>query len=214
MTCECTQVSAQTQQERDTLRIALALNALMFVVGLSAGLWAQSTGLIADSFDMLADASAYALALLAVTRGALFKQNAARWSGWLLLILGAGIVGDVIRRGLWGSEPQGLVMMTFSVVSLIVNVYVLNLLDRFRHGEVHLRATWVFTRMDVIANLGVFVSGAIVLLTQLRYADLLIGLIIGLYVMKEARDILRDAAQAKCASDPEELPTADESAQP
>lgn len=59
----------------------------MFVIGMAAGLWAQSTGLIADSLDMLADTAAYALALLAVTRGLAFKRDAARWSGWLLLIL-------------------------------------------------------------------------------------------------------------------------------
>lgn len=200
MACECAQVSAQTQQERTTLRIALVLNAAMFVIGMAAGLWAQSTGLIADSLDMLADASAYALALLAVTRGLDFKRNAARWSGWLLLILGAGIILDVTRRTLLGSEPQGDIMMLFSVISLVVNVIVLNLLSRFRHGEVHLRTTWVFTRMDVLANLGVFASGLVVSLTHLRYADLVIGLIIGLYVMKEARDILRDAAQVPCAN--------------
>jgi len=172
----------------------------MFVIGMAAGLWEQSTGLIADSLDMLADASAYALALLAVTRGLDFKRNAARWNGWLLLILGAGIILDVTRRTLLGSEPQGDIMMLFSVISLVVNVIVLNLLSRFRHGEVHLRTTWVFTRMDVLANLGVFASGLVVSLTHLRYADLVIGLIIGLYVMKEARDILRDATQAPCAN--------------
>lgn len=90
-------------------------------------------------------------------------------------------------------------MMLFSVISLVVNVIVTNLLSRFRHGEVHLRTTWVFTRMDVLANVGVFASGLVVSLTHLRYADLVIGLIIGLYVMKEARNILRDAAQAPCA---------------
>lgn len=202
MACECTQVSVQTQQERSTLRIALVLNAMMFVIGLAAGLWAESTGLIADSLDMLADASAYTLALLAVTRGIAFKKNAARWSGTLLLILGAGIIFDVVRRGVFGSEPEGLIMMAFSTISLIVNVIVLNLLGKFRNGEVHLRATWVFTRMDVLANIAVFVSGGIVMLTHLRYADLVIGLTIGLYVMKEARDILRDAAatQTSCAN--------------
>lgn len=193
MACECKQASAKTEQERATLRIALALNATMFVVGMAAGLWAQSTALTADALDMLADASSYALALLAVTRSPAFKRNAARWSGSVLLILGAGIVFDVVRRGLFGSEPQGLAMMVFSVASLVVNVTVLRMLGKFRHGEVHLRATWKFTRVDVLANLGVFASGLAVWLTGLRMADLLVGLAIGLYVAKEAFEILREA---------------------
>jgi cation diffusion facilitator family transporter len=190
----------QTEAERATLRVALALNATMFVVGMAAGLWAQSSGLMADALDMLADASAYALALLAVRRGALFKRNAARWSGSLLLILGAGIVLHVAWRGLYGSEPLGPVMMVFSAASLVVNVTVLRMLDKFRHGEVHLRATWIFTRVDVIANLAVFASGLLVWLTGLRAADLLVGFAIGLYVAKEALEILREARQAPCTS--------------
>lgn len=193
MTCECTKVEAKTEKEQTTLKIALALNATMFVVGMTAGWWAQSTGLIADALDMLADASAYALALLAVTRGELFKRNSARWSGSLLLILGAGIIFDVGRRGLFGSEPEGIVIMIFSTASLVVNVTVLRMLNKFRHSEVHLRATWIFTRVDVLANLGVFASGLIVLATDQRIADLAVGLAIGVYVVKEAFGILREA---------------------
>jgi cation diffusion facilitator family transporter len=196
MACECTRQSAKTDAERKTLRIALMLNVMMFVAGMAAGLWAQSTGLLADALDMLADASAYALALIAVTRTTAFKQYAARWSGVLLLILGLGIVMDVVRRGLLGSEPQGHVMIVFSLVSLAVNVSVLQMLSKYRNGEVHLRATWAFTRVDVLANLGVFLSGLVVMLTGFRFADLVVGLGIGLYVVKEAVEILRSAHNA------------------
>lgn len=200
MACECSNVSAHSKEERTTLRIALGLNTAMFIIGIVAGLWAQSSGLMADALDMLADASAYALALLAVSRGVLFKRYAARWSGSLLLILGIGIVLDVVRRGLFGSEPLGQAMMAFSLASLAVNVTVLRMLDKFRQGEVHLRATWIFTRVDVIANVAVFASGMLVWLSDLRAADLLVGFIIGLYVAKEAIGILREAGQQQLST--------------
>lgn len=203
MTCECGSVEVKSAAERATLRIALGLNSTMFVIGIAAGLWAQSSGLMADALDMLADASAYALALLAVSRSVAFKRNAARWSGSLLLILGIGIVLDVARRGMFGSEPLGPVMMVFSLLSLAVNVTVLQMLNKFRRGEVHLRATWIFTRVDVIANLAVFASGLLVWLTGLRAADLLVGFAIGVYVAKEAIEILREAGQLKSGSDEE-----------
>lgn len=200
MGCECSQVSAKTEQERSTLRVALVLNAVMFVVGMAAGLWAQSAGLMADALDMLADASSYALALMAVTRSTEFKRNAARWSGLVLLILGVGICADVAWRGFFGSEPQGLVMMVFSLVSMAVNVAVLRMLGKFRHREVHLRATWIFTRVDVLANLAVFASGLAVWLIGLRTADFLVGIAIGLYVVNEAIGILREASRQKRSS--------------
>ncbi|MFM0367090.1 cation transporter [Paraburkholderia sediminicola] len=69
MSCDCGHSSANTENERKTLRVALMLNATKFVVGMAAGLWAQSSGLMADALDMLTDATAYGLGLMAVTRG-------------------------------------------------------------------------------------------------------------------------------------------------
>ena len=48
----------------------------MFIVGVTAGVIARSSGLIADGLDMLADATAYAIALAAVGRTGLFKADA------------------------------------------------------------------------------------------------------------------------------------------
>jgi len=108
---------------------------------------------------------AYALALMAITRSFNFKRNAARLSGAVLVILGAGIVIDVIRRAIFGSEPIGLAMMAYSALSFAVNLYVLVLLSKYRRGEVHLRASYICTRADVIANVGVFIFGGIVAVT-------------------------------------------------
>ena len=107
MPCECSKVSAKNEADRKTLRIALFLNALMFVVGMTAGVWAQSTGLMADALDMLADASSYAIASLAISRGADFKRISSRWSGGLLLILGLGILIEVIHRGVGAASLKG-----------------------------------------------------------------------------------------------------------
>ena len=164
----------------------------MFIVGMSAGLWAQSTSLMADALDMLADALSYGIASASVTRGVSFKRISARWSGTILLVLGIGIVVEVIRRGMSGSEPHGIVMMVFSLASLAVNVTVLKMLGKFKSGEVHLRATWIFTRVDVIANIAVLISGGLVALTGLRFIDLAVGALIGCYVVKEAIEILRE----------------------
>ncbi|BCG03023.1 hypothetical protein PPGU19_075910 (plasmid) [Paraburkholderia sp. PGU19] len=77
MACDCGHPSAGTKAERRTLQIALMLNSAMFVVGMAAGLWAQSSGLMADALDMLTDATAYGLSLMAVTRGARLKRESA-----------------------------------------------------------------------------------------------------------------------------------------
>ena len=196
MSCDCAKACANTSAERKTLRVALALNLTMFVIGTIAGLLAESTGLLADALDMLTDAITYGLSLMAISRGLAFKKNAARWSGGILVVLGFGIILDVVRRWFFGSEPVGSVMMVYSTVSFAVNLYVLTQVAKFHRGEVHLRASYICTRADVIANLAVFTSGGIVAVTGLSIVDLIIGSLIGLYVLKEAVEILLEAKKA------------------
>jgi Co/Zn/Cd efflux system component len=87
-------------------------------------------------------------------------------------------------------------MIGVASISLVVNATVLYLLGKYRDQGVHLRATWIFTRVDVIANLAVILSGLIILVTSFRFADLIVGAAIGSYVIKEALEILREAREA------------------
>ena len=78
--CGC-EMKAQNEQEQRTLWVVLWINALMFVFELLLGLWAHSTGLIADSLDMLADASVYGIGLYAIGRRVVWQVRAARVAG-------------------------------------------------------------------------------------------------------------------------------------
>ena len=189
--CEAPEVT--TAHERRVMCIALVLNAAMAVVGGLAGWIAQSTGLLADELDMLSDATAYAIALIAIGRSAVFKVRAATLSGGILLVLGGGVLFEVGRRLIYGAEPLSEWMIGTALLSLVVNLTVLRLLAPMKAGEVHLRATWLFTRADVVANLGVILAGLLVLWLGVPYPDFVIGTLIGLYVIKEAIEILRDA---------------------
>ena len=188
-----------TAKQRRTLQIALGLNATMFAVEVTAGIIGNSMGLVAEGLDNLTDAAAYGIAMLAITRGAMFKARAATVSGLVLLLLGVGVLVEVGRRAFYGEAPDGLLMLVVAAVSLGVNGSVLRMLSKYRHGDVNLRATWIFTRADVIANLALIVSGAVVLWTGFRAIDLIVGAGIGCYVIKESVEILRDARKARRA---------------
>jgi cation diffusion facilitator family transporter len=200
--CGCRH-EASNPSERKVLVIALGLNAGMALVGGVAGWISQSTGLLADALDMLSDATAYGIGLAAMGRSLRYKANAAYASGLVLLLLGVSVLVEVARRAVSGSEPEGGWMVSVSLVSLIVNVAVLRMLTPLRSGGVNLRASWIFTRADVVANVGVILSGALVALLESRYPDLIIGTLIGLYVIREAYEILVEArkAKAECSSD-------------
>jgi Co/Zn/Cd efflux system component len=182
---------ADDAAEASALRVLLAINAAMFLVEVVAGWLAQSTGLIADSLDMLADAMVYGLSLYAVGKAAAAKLRAAHLSGLLQAALAAGVLVDVARRAVTGSAPEPPAMIGVSLLALAANVGCLLLIARHRHGGAHMKASWIFSTNDVLANLGVIVAGALVAWTGSRVPDLAIGTVVGLLVLAGAVRILR-----------------------
>jgi cation diffusion facilitator family transporter len=187
-----TKGSAQPVESR-VLWILLSINAAMFVTELGFGLAAESMGLVADAFDMLADVSVYALALLAVGASLAAKVRAAFVAGFLQVILALSIVVEVVRRFLGDSEPDGGVMILVSLVALVANATCVFLLKRHRHGEVHMRAAWLFSASDVQANAGVVLAGILVPLLKSPVPDYVIGVAVGGLVLRSGVRILRDA---------------------
>jgi Co/Zn/Cd efflux system component len=177
--------------EAQTLRIVLAINAVMFVGEMVMAWLAQSAGLLADSLDMFADAAVYGLALYAVGRSAHARTRTAHAAGWLQAALALGALGEVVRRFLSGSAPEPPLMMIVATVALGANVVCLWLVARHREGGAHMKASVIFSANDVIANAGVIVAGVLVSWTGSRYPDLAVGAVIAGIVALGARRILR-----------------------
>ncbi|MGE0229574.1 MAG: cation transporter [Dehalococcoidia bacterium] len=202
--CGCEPVPEPTTRgERSVLHVLLAINATMFVVEIVAGWLAESTGLIADSLDMLADATVYGISLHAVGRSATAKRRAALLSGGFQILLAAGVGVEVVRRAAVGSDPVSVPMMAVGALALAANLTCLALLAKHRDGEVHMRASWIFSVNDVLANLGVILGGLLVLLLGSRWPDLAIGGAITLLVLWGGIRILRDACSER-GSEPQD----------
>ncbi|RYE71578.1 MAG: cation transporter [Oxalobacteraceae bacterium] len=177
--------------EARTLKLLLLINGLMFFFELGLGFYAQSTGLIADSLDMLADAFVYGVAIAAVGKAASMKVRAAHTAGWLQLALALGALFEVVRRFIYGSEPVSSLMMGVGLVALIANVACLVLISRKRDRGAHMTASYIFSANDVIANMGVIAAGALVAWSGSPLPDLFIGTIIAVIVLNGARRILQ-----------------------
>ncbi|TVP66689.1 MAG: cation transporter [Leptolyngbya sp. LCM1.Bin17] len=190
--CECDALSAKEAAQRRTLWILLAINGTMFVLEAVTGWWAQSTALLADSLDMLADATVYSLSLYAVGRAVGAKVRAARLSGWLQVVLAMLVLVDGVRRFLEGQSPEPVWMVAIGLLALGSNVTCLLLIAKHRREEIHMRASWIFSKNDVIANLGVIGAGFLVSLTGSAWPDLVVGLLVAAIVLRGGVMILRD----------------------
>jgi len=194
--CDC-HVEIENREQRRILVLLLAINATMFVIEITVGIMGQSIGLISDAVDMLADALVYGVGLYAVAKATLIKIRAAYFSGVFQILLALGVLSDVLRRYLFGSEPEPMLMMVFGLLALVANVWCLMLIAKYRHGEIHMRASWIFSKNDVIANLGVILSGFLVYWFGSNVPDLLIGFMIALVVIQGGVTIIKDAKEEK-----------------
>lgn len=179
--------------ERRALLIALILNVALAGALFTAGVIADSSGLIANALDNASDAAVYAIAMFAVARGTLWKLRAARVSGIMLLVLSASVIADVVRRFLTGAEPVSRIMIVMTAVAVVVNVASLWVLRGLDRNEVHVRATWKFSINDFLSNFGVLVAAILVAQLHRAWPDLVAGLAIAALAAKGGVEILLDA---------------------
>lgn len=192
MACNCN-VEVTDASQKKLLMVLLSINLVFFIFELGIGWYAESIGLIADSLDMLADTLIYSIAIYAIGRASSIKANAALLSGYFQLMLAILIGLEILRRFFYGSEPISTLMIIMGILALIANGYCLKLIHKHRNGEVHMRASWVFSANDVLANIGVIFSGVLVFWLDSRWPDLIIGAVITLVLLFGAFYIIKDA---------------------
>ena len=131
-------LDALREQQRRTLRVVLGINAVMFLVMVSAAFYGNSTSLMADSLDNLGDALTYGLSLYAVSRGARTKARVALFKGVLIFLAACAVAAQVLYKIKVPDYPLFEVMGLFSLMGLAANSICLYLLWRHRHEDVNM----------------------------------------------------------------------------
>ena len=186
-------VEALQVRQSSTLKIVLAINAVMFVVELAAGLISSSTALLADSLDNLGDALTYGLSLYAVSRGARHKAVVALFKGGLILTAGIFVLGQAVYRMVFPALPIFEMMGGISLLALAANGWCLALLWKHRVDDINMTSVWECSRNDIASNVAVFVAAGGVWITHSGWPDLLVGLLLALLFLRSAARVLRGA---------------------
>ena len=149
-------------------------------------------GLVADSLDMLADATVYGMSLMVVGAAVGRKKRVAWWSGLLQSLMAVAGMVEVVRRFVSPSlPPEFAAMIWMSALSLVANAYCLWLLNRQKSGDAHMRASVIFSANDVVVNLGVILSGVAVWIFNSRVPDLVVGAVVFVIVLRGAVRIFK-----------------------
>lgn len=182
-------LEALRARQSATLRIVLAINAVMFLMGAAAGVWARSAALLSDSLDSLGDALTYGLSLYAVSRGARAKAAVALFKGALIALGALFVLGQVAHRAVHPGVPVFEAMGIVSLVALGANGLCLALLWKHRSEDVNMSSVWECSRNDIASNLAVFLAAGAVWLARSGWPDLLVGFALSCLLLRSATKV-------------------------
>ncbi|ORM35546.1 cation diffusion facilitator family transporter [Williamsia sp. 1135] len=188
------------------LWMALGLGLITLVTQLIVGFATSSLALLSDSAHVFTDVLGVFLALMAVLvarRGTtrtdqtfgLYRAEvfAALFNAALLFGAAGWILYEASQRLADPPEVPGLPVVLVALVGLAMNIIAFGLLQSGAKESINLRGAYLEVMADMIGSVGVLVSGLVTLLFGWRYADPLIGVGIGLFVLPRAYSLARGA---------------------
>ncbi|HVF62864.1 MAG TPA: cation transporter [Casimicrobiaceae bacterium] len=181
------------ERQSSTLRIVLAINAVMFVVEFASGVVAGSLALLADSLDMLGDALVYGFSLYVVGLGLVWKMRAARIKAAVMAAFGLLVLGQIVYRLIHPGLPSAETMSVVAVVALVANGICFALLVRHRSEDINMRSVWLCSRNDLVANVAVLIAAVGVALAASPWPDVVAGALICALFLRSSWVVAREA---------------------
>jgi len=178
---------------RRALAIVVALNLGFGLIEIAGGFIADSQALKADSLDFLGDGSISLLGLLALHWTARGRARVALSQGVFLGLLGLGVIGLATWRAFHATLPEAELMGAIGIAAFAINVGSALLLLRHRDGDANVRAIWLFSRNDAVANVAVIFAALLVGATGQAWPDLAVAGVIALLFLHSAYEIVSGA---------------------
>lgn len=190
------EVTALRESHWRVLCVVLCINTVMFVVEGAAGLLAHSTSLLADALDMLGDALVYGFSLFVLARSVRWQAGAALAKGAFTLAFGLAVLAEAVHKVFYSVMPSVETMSIVGALALAANIVCFSLLYGHRADNLNMSSTWLCSRNDLMANVGVLIAAGAAYLLASRWPDILVGCIIAALFLRSAFGVLRDAVRA------------------
>ena len=201
-----------------SLRIALALTAILLVVEAIGGFLSNSIALLADAGHMLTDVAALGLALFVAwfskqpetprkTFGYLrWEILAAFLNGSTLLLISAWILWEAITRFSAPVPIQGGLMLAVATAGLIVNIIAARILVGSSTQNMNARGAYLHVLGDLLASVGTIVAAVLIRYTGWLMADPIASILTTVLIISGAWRLVRESVDILLESTPAHIP--------
>lgn len=186
-----------SRQYRRALWWVIVINAVMFLVEMTAGALAGSQALQADALDFLGDTATYSLSLWVLGRPLSTRATAALFKGFTLAAMGIWVLGFTLYNSLVLGVPSAEVMGVVGALALAANLAAVVILMRYRDGDANVRSVWLCSRNDAVGNVAVMVAALLVGLTGTAWPDILVAVLMASLFLRSATQIIRQAMRER-----------------
>jgi Co/Zn/Cd efflux system component len=145
---------------------------------------------------MLGGALVYGFSLLVLARSARWQASAAVAKGGFMLAFGFGVLGEALYKVFHPVMPGVEMMGIVGGIAFAANLICFFLLYRHRADNLNMSSTWLCSRNDLIANVGVLLAAGVTYLLASRWPDIIVGCIIAGLFLDSAFNVLSQAIRA------------------
>jgi cobalt-zinc-cadmium efflux system protein len=196
---------------------AFALIVGFMVAEIVAGIVGSSLALISDAGHMLTDAVAIGLALAALrlaqrppagsfTYGMRRAEIlSAQINGITLLLLGALIVFEGIRRLINPPEVEGGLVLVVALIGIVVNLVAARMLAGAERRSLNIEGAFLHIVTDLFAFVATAIAGGVILIWGLDRADGIASLLIAALMLWAAYGLLRESGRVFMEAAPKGL---------
>lgn len=203
--------------DRRYLVLALALLGAFVVGEVVIALTSGSLALLSDAGHMLSDVGAIAGSLWAMRLAARPARGSwtyglkraeilsAAANGITLLVVGALIAVEAVRRLADPPPVEGLAVLVVAIVGVAVNIAATAVLARANRSSLNVEGAYQHVLTDLYAFIGTAVAGVIVLATGWTRADSIASLLVVALMLRAAWSLLRDSGRVLLEAAPEDV---------
>jgi cobalt-zinc-cadmium efflux system protein len=200
--------------EGKNLILAFILNLIITIVEIFGGLFSNSLALLSDAVHNLGDTFAVMLAYIAnriskkdATKKKTFGYKrieilAALLNAVVLIVITVFLFIEAYHRFFAPLPIKGKLMLIVAVIGLFANLGAVGILKKDSHSNINIRAAYLHLLGDTISSVAVIVGAILISFFQIYWIDPLITIIIGLYILKEAYAIMKEALDILMQSTP------------
>ena len=205
-----------TKNNDGSIKFGLVLNTGFTIVEFVFGILTGSLALIADASHNLTDSFTLTVSFLA-NRLARREANDSKTFGYgratilaallnssVMLAVAGFIVFEAIQRIQHPVAIEGGVVAVVAAVGIVVNGSIALVLSKNRK-DLNMRSAFVDMAFDALSSLGAVIAGLLILFTDIKYVDSVVGLVIAALLLYNTLKILKEAVQILLEGTPANL---------